>query len=166
MAQQSSRLQRLLTRLETGSTQATRLTTARQIGEIVKLHPQDLTSLLKKVSQYLRSKKMGYKSCSCSCNWSISENVKHISLNELIASVVTKMSESGISCSVDDLCAWPYLKAKITGSSFRSFDMNKVLEFGALLASGGQEYDIGSDNIKNPRERWVRQKQNLRRRLV
>lgn len=32
-----------------GSTQATRLTAARQIGEIAKLHPQDLTSLLKKV---------------------------------------------------------------------------------------------------------------------
>ncbi|XP_058761530.1 TATA-binding protein-associated factor BTAF1 [Vicia villosa] len=165
MAQQSSRLQRLLTLLDTGSTQATRLTAARQIGEIAKLHPQDLTSLLKKVSQYLRSKKWDTRVAAAHAIGSIAENVKHLSLNELIASVVTKMSESGISCSVEDLCAWPYLQAKITGSSFRSFDLNKVLEFGALLASGGQEYDIGSDNIKNPRERLVRQKQNLRRRL-
>ncbi|CAJ2655318.1 unnamed protein product [Trifolium pratense] len=165
MAQQSSRLQRLLTLLDTGSTQATRLTAARQIGEIAKSHPQDLTSLLKKVSQYLRSKKWDTRVAAAHAIGSIAENVKHISLNELIGSVVTKMSESGISCSVDDLCAWPYLQAKITGSSFRSFDMNKVLEFGALLASGGQEYDIGSDNIKNPKERLVRQKQNLRRRL-
>jgi len=28
-----------------------------------------------------------------------------------------------------------------------------------------QEYDIGNDNIKNPKERLVRQKQSLRRRL-
>ncbi|KAG4912355.1 hypothetical protein JHK82_052941 [Glycine max] len=41
-----TRLQRLLTLLETGSTQATRLTAARQIA---KSHPQHLTSLLKKL---------------------------------------------------------------------------------------------------------------------
>ncbi|GAU37973.1 hypothetical protein TSUD_269880, partial [Trifolium subterraneum] len=102
-----------------GSTQATRLTAARQIGEIAKSHPQDLTSLLKKVSQYLRSKKWDTRVAAAHAIGSIAENVKHISLNELIGSVVTKMSESGISCSVDDLCAWPYLQAKITGSSFR-----------------------------------------------
>ncbi|KAK7312063.1 hypothetical protein VNO77_35609 [Canavalia gladiata] len=165
MAQQSSRLQRLLTLLDTGSTQATRLTAARQIGDIAKSHPQDLTSLLKKVSQYLRSKNWDTRVAAAHAIGSIAENVKHISLNELIASVVSKMSEDGISCSIEDLCAWPYLQSKITGSSFRSFDMNKVLEFGALLASGGQEYDVGNDNIKNPKERLVRQKQNLRRRL-
>lgn len=36
-----------------GSTQATRLTAARQIGDIAKSHPQDLTSLLKKVLIFL-----------------------------------------------------------------------------------------------------------------
>ena len=71
------------------------------------------------VSQYLRSKKWDTRVAAAHAIGSIADNVKHISLNELIASVVTKMSESGISCSVDDLCAWPYLQAKITGSSFR-----------------------------------------------
>ncbi|XP_052733327.1 TATA-binding protein-associated factor BTAF1 isoform X3 [Vigna angularis] len=165
MAQQSSRLQRLLTLLDTGSTQATRLTAARQIGDIAKSHPQDLTSLLKKVSQYLRSKNWDTRVAAAHAIGSIAENVKHISLTELFASVLSQMSENGISCSIEDLCAWPYLQSKITGSAFRSFDMNKVLEFGALLASGGQEYDIGNDSIKNPKERLVRQKQNLRRRL-
>jgi hypothetical protein len=47
--QQSSRLNRLLTLLDTGSTQATRLTAAKQIGDIAKSHPQDLSSLLRKV---------------------------------------------------------------------------------------------------------------------
>jgi len=37
-----------------GSTQATRLTAARQIGDIAKSHPQDLTSLLKKVLVFLK----------------------------------------------------------------------------------------------------------------
>lgn len=165
MAQQSSRLQRLLTLLDTGSTQATRLTAARQIGDIAKSHPQDLSSLLKKVSQYLHSKAWDTRVAAAHAIGAIAENVKHTSLNELIVAVATKISDAGISSSVEDMCAWPYLQSKITGSSFRSFDLNKVLEFGALLASGGQEYDVGSDNVKNPKERLARQKQNLRRRL-
>ncbi|CAI9108802.1 OLC1v1008493C4 [Oldenlandia corymbosa var. corymbosa] len=60
---------------------------------------------------------------------------------------------------------WSYWCSKFLESTFRSFDLNKVLEFGPLLASWGQEYDIANDGSKNPRERLARQKQNLRRRL-
>ncbi|KAL3498161.1 hypothetical protein ACH5RR_040893 [Cinchona calisaya] len=77
-----------------------------------------------------------------------------------------KMLKSGVSCTVDDVVALSYCYPKFVAStSFRSFDLNKILEFGALLASGGQEYDIASESGKNPRERLARQKQNLRRRL-
>ncbi|XP_065853225.1 TATA-binding protein-associated factor BTAF1 [Euphorbia lathyris] len=166
MAQQSSRLHRLLTLLDTGSTQATRFTAARQIGDIAKSHPQDLNSLLKKVSQYLRSKNWDTRVAAAHAIGAIAQNVKHTSLNELFACVETKMLEAGISGVAEDLVVLPDLHSKIISSgSFRSFDMNKVLEFGALLASGGQEYDIANDNSKNPRERLARQKQNLRRRL-
>ncbi|GAV57483.1 SNF2_N domain-containing protein/Helicase_C domain-containing protein/DUF3535 domain-containing protein [Cephalotus follicularis] len=166
MAQQSSRLNRLLTLLDTGSTQATRFTAARQIGEIAKSHPQDLNSLLRKVSQFLRSKNWDTRVAAAHAIGSIAQNVKHTSLSELFACVGTKMSESGISGVVEDVVAWPNFHSKIVSSvSFRSFDLNKVLEFGALLASGGQEYDIANDNSKNQRERLARQKQNLKRRL-
>ncbi|KAK6782737.1 hypothetical protein RDI58_020533 [Solanum bulbocastanum] len=163
--QQSSRLNRLLTLLDTGSTQATRLTAARQIGEIAKSHPQDLNSLLSKVSQYLRSKKWDTRVAAAHAIGSIAENVKHTTLAEHCSSVEVKMSEEGISGNVEELVAWPNCYPKIGGTSFRSFDLNKVLEFGALLASAGQEYDIPTDNSKNSRERLARQKQNLRRRL-
>ncbi|GMQ02497.1 hypothetical protein CsSME_00048698 [Camellia sinensis var. sinensis] len=166
MAQQSSRLNRLLTLLDTGSTQATRFTAARQIGDIAKSHPQDLSSLLSKVSQYLRSKNWDTRVAAAHAIGAIAGNVKHTTLTELYSCVETKMSEAGISGIVEDVVAWPNFDSKIVvSSSFRSFDINKVLEFGALLASGGQEYDIASDNMKNPRERLARQKQNLRRRL-
>ncbi|KAJ7964144.1 TATA-binding protein-associated factor BTAF1 [Quillaja saponaria] len=165
MAQQSSRLHRLLTLLDTGSTQTTRLTAARQIGDIAKSHPQDLTSLLKKVSQYLHSKNWDTRVAAARAIGAIAENVKHTSLTELLASVESKLSEAGISGIAEDVIMWPYIHSKIADSSFRSFDINKVLEFGTLLASGGQEYDIGSDNMKNPKERLVRQKRNLQRRL-
>ncbi|MCD7454961.1 btaf1 RNA polymerase II, B-TFIID transcription factor-associated, 170kDa [Datura stramonium] len=139
--QQSSRLNRLLTLLDTGSTQATRLTAARQIGEIAKSHPQDLSSLLSKVSQYLRSKKWDTRVAAAHAIGSIAENVKHTTLAEHCSSIEVKMSEAGISGNVEELVVWPKCYPKIGGTSFRSFDLNKVLEFGALLASAGQKLE-------------------------
>ncbi|GER46895.1 TATA-binding protein-associated factor MOT1, partial [Striga asiatica] len=139
MAQQSSRLNRLLTLLDTGSTQATRFSAARQIGEIAKSHPQDLNALLNKMSQYLRSKKWETRVATAHAVGAIAENVKHISLTELSSSVESKISEAGISATFEDVVTWPNFHSKLGGSiSFRSFDLNKVLEFGALVASGGQ----------------------------
>ncbi|EYU37472.1 hypothetical protein ABFS82_01G048900 [Erythranthe guttata] len=166
MSQQSSRLNRLLTLLDTGSTQATRFSAARQIGEIAKSHPQDLNALLSKVSQYLRSKKWDTRVAAAHAVGAIAENVKHASVTELSSCVEVKMLEAGISTSFEDILSWSNCHSKIgAGISFRSFDLNKVLEFGALVSSGGQEFDIASDNSKNPKERLARQKQNLRRRL-
>ncbi|GFZ00920.1 similar to ROOT GROWTH DEFECTIVE 3 [Actinidia rufa] len=118
------------------------------------------------VSQYLRSKNWDTRVAAAHAIGAIAANVKHTSLTEVYSCVETKLSEVGISCVVDDVVAWSNHDPKLlAGVSFRSFDINKVLEFGALLASGGQEYDIASDNMKNPKERLARQKQNLRRRL-
>ncbi|GMN49583.1 hypothetical protein TIFTF001_018736 [Ficus carica] len=165
MAHQSSRLHRLLTLLDTGSSQSTRFTAARQIGEIAKSHPQDLTSLLKKVSQFLRSKNWDTRVAAARAIGAIAENVKHTSLTEVLSCCQSKLSEFGISGAPEDLLALPDFRSNVVGVSFRSFNINKVLEFGALVASGGQEYDVANDNMKNPRERLARQKQNLRRRL-
>ncbi|KAF8117364.1 hypothetical protein N665_0011s0084 [Sinapis alba] len=164
--QQSSRLSRLLTLLDTGSTQTTRLTAARQIGDIAKSHPQDLSSLLRKVLHYLRSKKWDTRVAAAHAIGAIVLNVKHTSLSELLNSLATKLGEAGLSGNVDEVVASGNLQSKLQANApFRSFEMNKVLEFGALLASGGQEYDVLNDNSKNPRDRVARQKKNLRRRL-
>ncbi|CAF2111682.1 unnamed protein product [Brassica napus] len=164
--QQSSRLSRLLTLLDTGSTQTTRLTAARQIGDIAKSHPQDLCSLLRKVLHYLRSRKWDTRVAAAHAIGAIVLNVKHTSLSELLNSLATKLGEAGLSGNVDEVVASGNLQSKLLENApFRSFEMNKVLEFGALLASGGQEYDILNDNSKNPRDRMARQKKNLRRRL-
>ncbi|XP_058072193.1 TATA-binding protein-associated factor BTAF1 [Magnolia sinica] len=168
MAQQSSRLHRLLTLLDTGSTQATRFAAARQIGDIAKSHPQDLNSLLKKVSQYLRSKNWDTRVAAAHAVGAIAENVKHTSLKEVFAYVEAEMMEARISDATKDMVmGWSnFLPKTVAGLSFRSFDIGKVLEFGApLLASVGQEYDIANDNSKNPAERIARQKHLLRRRL-
>ncbi|XP_047337513.1 TATA-binding protein-associated factor BTAF1 [Impatiens glandulifera] len=164
--QQSSRLNRLLTLLDTGSTQSTRFTAARQIGEIAKSHPQELNPLLSKVSQYLRSKNWDTRVAAAQAIGAIAANVKHTTLSELCSCVESKILETGIPGLAEEVVAWSTSGSKIlAGISFKSFDINKVLDFGALLASGGQEYDVGSDIGKNPRERLARQKQNLKRRL-
>lgn len=165
MAQQSSRLQRLLTLLETGSTQATRFTAARQIGEIARLHPQDLSSLLHKVSQYLRSKNWDTRVAAAHAIGAIAGCFKHSSVVELYNLVEAKMKEACINVSIEDVGLWPKSHPKISAStSFQSFELTKVLEFGALLASGGQEFELASD-ASNPKERLAKQKQNLKRRL-
>lgn len=166
MAQQSSRLQRLLTLLETGSTQATRFTAARQIGEIAKLHPQDLSSLLHKVSQYLRSKNWDTRVAAAHAIGAIAGCFKHSSMMELYNLVETKLKEIGINSATEDDILWSKSHPKISAStSFQSFELTKVLEFGALLASGGQEFEVASDFANNPKERLAKQKQNLKRRL-
>lgn len=168
MAQNSSRLHRLLTLLDTGSTQATRFAAACQIGEIAKSHPQELNALLKKVSQYTRSKNWDTRVAAAHAIGAIAENVKHTSLKDLCASVEAEKHASGLSDGSNDAGS-ALLRADTATTSdlaFGSFDINRVLEFGSpLLASGGQEYDIANDSSKNPAERLARQKKNLRRRL-
>ncbi|XP_042387787.1 uncharacterized protein LOC121979870 [Zingiber officinale] len=71
----------------------------------------------------------------------IAENVKHISLKELLKSLEAELAEVGFSdasrdvgVSFSNICP-----NTTTGLSFKSFDINKVLEFGSpLLASDGQ----------------------------
>ncbi|CAA6657208.1 unnamed protein product [Spirodela intermedia] len=168
MAQHSSRLQRLLTLLDTGSTQATRFAAARQIGEIAKSHPVELYSLLNKVSPYLRSRNWDTRVAAAHAIGAIAESVKHASLAELFSLMEDEMSASGLSDSAKDIataCS-NFHPNVVAGLSFRSFDIHKVLDFGSLLvASGGQEYDVAVDNSKTPAEKLARQKQNLRHRL-
>ncbi|KAG0475519.1 hypothetical protein HPP92_015205 [Vanilla planifolia] len=139
MAQHSSLLDRLLTLLDTGSTQATRFTAARQIGDIAKSHPQDLNSLLKKVSQYLRSKNWDTRVAAAQAVGAIAENVKHTSLKDLLALIESELLEAGISDASNDIenVMSNFHPRNLTGLSFTSFDINKVLEFGSLLLASG-----------------------------
>ncbi|THG03133.1 hypothetical protein TEA_016012 [Camellia sinensis var. sinensis] len=92
------------------------------------------------VSQYLRSKNWDTRVAAAHAIGAIAGNVKHTTLTELYSCAETKMSGAGISGIVEDVVAWPNFGSKIVvSSSFRSFDINEDLEFGALLASGGQK---------------------------
>ncbi|KAG6507745.1 hypothetical protein ZIOFF_033096 [Zingiber officinale] len=92
----------------------------------------------------------------------IAENVKHISLKELLKSLEAELAEVGFSdasrdvgVSFSNICP-----NTTTGLSFKSFDINKVLEFGSpLLASDGQKRTLperiptgGDDPVADPQE--------------
>lgn len=164
--QSSSRLNRLLTLLDTGSTQATRFAAASQIGGIAESHPGELASLLKKVSHYLRSRKWDTRVAAAHAIGAIANKSKLTSLPDLISLVGKRISDAGVSFGGNDIVSCLGLSPTNAPTlSFRNFSLNKVLEYGALLASGGQEYDVAVDSLKSPRERLARQKKSLRRRL-
>ncbi|KAG6551134.1 hypothetical protein Mapa_007369 [Marchantia paleacea] len=167
MAHQTSRLHRLLTLLDTGSTSTTRRTAARQIGEIAKLHPTELRPLLRRVRQFLRSKSWDTRVAAAQAIGAIAENVSHPTVKEIISKAEAEFAALGhpLNFSVYlDLCALGTSQSS-NSLTFSSFDIQRVLEYGAsLLASGGQ-YDISVDNTKTSAERLARQKKNLRRRL-
>lgn len=48
-------MDRLFVLLETGSSSVTRSAAARQLGEVQKLHPHELNTLLTRVTAYIRS---------------------------------------------------------------------------------------------------------------
>ncbi|CAM6099985.1 unnamed protein product [Calypogeia fissa] len=168
MAQQTSRLHRLLTLLDSGSTSTTRRTAARQIGEIAKQHPTELRPLLRRVRQFLRSKNWDTRVAAAQAIGAIAENVKHATVTELFAKAEADLAKVGFVLNLSHLLELGCTGASQTATSltFSSFDIHRVLEFGAsLVASAGQEFDVSVDNTKTAAERLDRQKKNLRRRL-
>lgn len=168
MAQpQSSRLHRLLTLLDTGSTLTTRRTAARQIGEIAKSRPEELHALLKKVSPFLRSKNWDTRVAAALAVGAIAENVNQLSLKDLLANAQAQLMDLGHNVDLNEYLMgnWITQCTPTKALTFQSFDIQRVMDYGApLLSSGGQEYDVGVDD-KTFAERLARQKQNLRRRL-
>lgn len=165
--QQSSRLNRLLTLLDTGSTSATRRTAAKQIGDIAKSRPEDLYALLKKVCPLIHSKNWDTRVAAAAAVGAIAENVNHMSLKEVIACAQKHLSNLGYNIDLNEILAAKWINHcnSSRALSFRSFDIQKVMDFGApLLSSGGQEYDVAVDE-KNPAERFARQRKSLSRRL-
>ncbi|KAI5064208.1 hypothetical protein GOP47_0020878 [Adiantum capillus-veneris] len=165
--QQSSRLNRLLTLLDTGSTLVTRRTAARQIGEIAKSRPEDLHALLKKVYPLLHNRNWDTRVAAATAVGAIAENVNHLSLKDVVACAQKHLSTLGCNIDLYEVLSanWINHCNSSRALSFGSFDIQKVMDYGApLLSSGGQEYDIAADE-KNSAERFARQKKSLSRRL-
>ncbi|GAQ92599.1 hypothetical protein KFL_010660040 [Klebsormidium nitens] len=79
----TTRLDRLLTLLDTGSTPATRRNAAQQIGELAGLHKEGLRALLAKIHRFLRSKKWDTRVAAGQAVGAIAQHVPHVTVESL-----------------------------------------------------------------------------------
>ncbi|KAG0222703.1 TATA-binding protein-associated factor mot1 [Mortierella sp. GBA43] len=143
----STRLDRLVLLLETGSTAAVRATAAQQLGDIQKQHPSELFNLLSRVLVHLRSKNWDTRIAAGQALEAIVANIRL-----LTEQVKTEDGESGQQLAAEQ---------KFDRLSFSNFDISQVLQNGKLLlGSAGKEYDLDLSDL-DPAERLALQKKNL-----
>ncbi|KAG8234706.1 hypothetical protein J437_LFUL014322 [Ladona fulva] len=148
----TSRLDRLFTLLESGSSAVTRRAAARQLGEVQRLHPHELHNLLKRISTYIHSP-----------SWET-----RIAAGQAVEAVIRNVppwNPTGSSVKREiQSCQAAALAGRM---SFESFDISKVLENGAyLMGSEGKEYDVDDDTrVADIREKLAHQRQLLNERL-
>uniref|UniRef100_A0A8C4F387 BTAF1 RNA polymerase II, B-TFIID transcription factor-associated n=1 Tax=Dicentrarchus labrax TaxID=13489 RepID=A0A8C4F387_DICLA len=149
-----SRLDRLFILLDTGTTPVTRKAAAQQLGEVVKLHPHELNSLLSKVLTYLRSP-----------NWDT-----RIAAGQAVEAIVKNIPEWDPTPkpkkeSCEDLSPEDSPCDRLT---FYHFDISRLLKHGAsLLGSAGAEFELQEDKTgeMDPKERLARQRKLLQKKL-
>uniref|UniRef100_A0A671UYF7 B-TFIID TATA-box binding protein associated factor 1 n=1 Tax=Sparus aurata TaxID=8175 RepID=A0A671UYF7_SPAAU len=145
-----SLLDRLFILLDTGTTPVTRKAAAQQLGEVVKLHPHELTNLLAKVLTYLRSP-----------NWDT-----RIAAGQAVEAIVKNIPEwNPTPKPKEDLSPEDSACDRLT---FYHFDISRLLKHGAsLLGSAGAEFELQDDKTgdMDPKERLARQRKLLQKKL-
>ncbi|KAJ8949069.1 hypothetical protein NQ318_016971 [Aromia moschata] len=149
----SSRLDRLFVLLETGSSSVTRSAAAKQLGEVQKLHPHELNTLLSRTATYLRS-----------TNWET-----RIAAAEAVRAIVANVPQwnpHGIDVKQED--GQTQSLSCVGRLRYERFDMAKVLANSThLMASEGKEFEFEDDPAlgTDVKERMAKQRQLLNARL-
>ncbi|KAK7531747.1 SNF2 family DNA-dependent ATPase domain-containing protein [Phyllosticta citribraziliensis] len=160
----ASRLDRLVTLLETGSTQLIRNTAAQQLADIQKTHPEELFNLLTRVIPYLRSKSWDTRTAAAKAIGGIVENAQKFDPNaedDLIKSESNGHSNGAVK--KEESVELPPLPEDQL--SLETLDIALILKNGKhLLGSAGKEYDFKLAAM-DPAERLAYQKRSLKARL-
>ncbi|TGZ84550.1 hypothetical protein EX30DRAFT_2347 [Ascodesmis nigricans] len=175
MSSAGSRLDRLVTLLDSGSTALVRNTAATQLADIQKSRPEEIFNLLNRVVPHLRSKTWETRVAAAKALGGIVENAEKWDPNpneppveedvkvELKVEVKNEIKE-------EDNFIKPEIKSD-TGATddgmltFATLDLTKILEKGKiLLGSSGAEYDYSLADL-DPAERLAAQKKNVTARL-
>ncbi|GJQ72210.1 hypothetical protein Trydic_g3301 [Trypoxylus dichotomus] len=151
----SSRLDRLFVLLESGSCSVTRSAAAKQLGEVQRLHPHELNTLLLRTATYLKS-----------TNWET-----RVAAAEAVRAIVSNVPQWNPKPTVvkpeDSSSSTPPLSC-VGRLRFENFDIETVLANSThLMASEGKEYDIDEDSTLgiDIKERMAKQRQLLNARL-
>ncbi|KAF7719292.1 SNF2-related protein [Penicillium ucsense] len=162
----TSRLDRLVTLLETGSTQLIRNTAAQQLADVQKQHPDELFNLLGRILPYLRSKSWDTRTAAARAIGLIVANADVYDPNEDDGLQI----KSGID-NEDDVEIKSEVKSETAnvGSidclNLETLDIASVLKFGKrLLGSGSKEYEYSLAAL-DPASRLAQQKKTLAARL-
>lgn len=160
-----NRLDRLVTLLETGSTQLIRNTAAQQLSDVQKNHPDELFNLLTRVVPYLRSPSWDTRTAAAKAIGGIVEHAEKFDPNATLDDGV-KLEESNAGVlikSEDQTAAAPIIAPEQL--HLATLDVESILANGKeLLGSAGKQYDFRLAGL-NPSERLAHQKKSLTARL-
>ncbi|KAI4157311.1 MAG: hypothetical protein LQ342_008387 [Letrouitia transgressa] len=151
----TSRLDRLVILLETGSTPLIRNTAAQQLGDVQKQHPDELFNLLTRVLPFLRSKTWETRSAAAKAIGGIVENAARFEPD----GPDIPQAEAADGNSLFQ----PPRDSELL--QLESLDITAILTYGKkLLGSAGKEHDLAI-NALDPGERLAHQKKTLNGRL-
>ncbi|KAJ5629288.1 hypothetical protein N7528_002945 [Penicillium herquei] len=163
----TSRLDRLVTLLETGSTQLIRNTAAQQLADVQKQHPDELFNLLGRILPYLRSKSWDTRTAAARAIGLIVANAEIFDPNEDDGLQIKSAADD----EDEDVEIKSEVKAEETLTSADDFlrldilDIGSILKYGKrLLGSAGKEYEY-SLAAMDPAARLQHQKKTLMGRL-
>ncbi|KAI7667066.1 SNF2 family DNA-dependent ATPase domain-containing protein, partial [Hortaea werneckii] len=161
----TSRLDRLVTLLETGSTQLIRNTAAQQLADVQKNHPDELFNLLTRVVPYLRSPSWDTRTAAAKAIGGIVEHAEKFDPNATLDEV--KKDEAN-GHDDDDATIKKEGETKLSTPDqlqLANLDVESILTYGKeLLGSAGKQYDFKLAGL-NPSERLAHQKKTLTSRL-
>ncbi|KAH7047549.1 SNF2 family DNA-dependent ATPase domain-containing protein [Macrophomina phaseolina] len=160
----ASRLDRLVTLLETGSTQLIRNTAAQQLADIQKQHPEELFNLLTRVIPYLRSKSWDTRTAAAKAIGGIVDNAEKFDPNAEDDPIKSETNgHSNGSVKKEEEVELPPLSDDQL--QLETLDIPMILKNGKhLLGSAGREYDFKLAAM-DPAERLAYQKKSLKARL-
>ena len=148
----STRLDRLVLLLDTGSTLTVRKSAAEQIGQIAAQRPEDLHSLLAKVFGFVKSKSWETRVAASLAIEAIGQQTPQWDPHPAVG-------DNEVSASSLNEETWML--------SFASFDIQNVVKNGVpLLSSPGKEFEEDEvDLTLDPKERIAKQKLQLKQKL-
>lgn len=158
----TSRLDRLVTLLETGSTQLIRNTAAQQLADVQKQHPDELFNLLGRVLPYLRSKSWDTRTAAAKAIGGIVSNAEKFDPN------ADDEGSNGIDGAAEEVSVKkedPDAVATDDQLSLDTLDIGLILKYGKkLVASAGKEYEYSIAGM-DASTRLQHQKKSLTARL-
>ncbi|KAK4635844.1 TATA-binding protein-associated factor mot1 [Fulvia fulva] len=157
----TSRLDRLVTLLETGSTQLIRNTAAQQLADVQKNHPDELFNLLTRVVPYLRSPSWDTRTAAAKAIGGIVDHAEKYDPNATLDDVKPDLEANSNAVKTENGSA----EASPEQLQLATLDVEAILTNGKeLLGSAGKRYDFKLAGL-TPAERLAHQKKTLTARL-